>query len=45
MVEFTVHGSDRAAVRRVFEPMMTMKNIDVASMESAYRGVAGASRR
>src|SRR5690554_7334929 len=31
-------GSDRAAARRVFEAMMTMRKIDVAAIEAARRG-------
>ena len=31
-------GSDRAAAKRVFEVMMTMKKIDVAKIEAARRG-------
>ena len=31
-------GSDRAAAKRVFEAMMTMKKIDVAKIEAARRG-------
>jgi 2-polyprenyl-6-hydroxyphenyl methylase/3-demethylubiquinone-9 3-methyltransferase len=33
-----VTGSDRAAAKRVFEAMMTMKKIDVAAIEAARRG-------
>ena len=31
-------GSDRAAAKRVFDAMMTMKKIDVAAIEAARRG-------
>ena len=31
-------GPDRAAARRVFEAMMTMRRIDVAAIEAARRG-------
>lgn len=31
-------GSDRAAAKRAFEAMMTMKKIDVAAIEAAVRG-------
>ena len=31
-------GSDRAAAKRAFEAMMTMKKIDVAKIEAARRG-------
>ena len=31
-------GPDRAAARRVFEAMMTMRKIDVAAIEAARRG-------
>lgn len=31
-------GDDRAAARRVFEAMMTMRRIDVAAIEAARRG-------
>ena len=31
-------GTDRAAAKRVFEAMMTMKKIDVAAIEAARRG-------
>ena len=31
-------GTDRAAARRVFEAMMTMRKIDVAAIEAARRG-------
>ena len=31
-------GSDRAAARRVFDAMMTMRRIDVAAIEAARRG-------
>jgi 2-polyprenyl-6-hydroxyphenyl methylase/3-demethylubiquinone-9 3-methyltransferase len=33
-----VTGSDRAAAKRAFEAMMTMKKIDVAAIEAARRG-------
>jgi predicted 3-demethylubiquinone-9 3-methyltransferase (glyoxalase superfamily) len=33
-----VTGSDRAAAKRAFEAMMTMKKIDIASIEAARRG-------
>jgi 2-polyprenyl-6-hydroxyphenyl methylase/3-demethylubiquinone-9 3-methyltransferase len=33
-----VTGPDRAAAKRVFEAMMTMKKIDVAAIEAARRG-------
>jgi 2-polyprenyl-6-hydroxyphenyl methylase/3-demethylubiquinone-9 3-methyltransferase len=31
-------GADRAAAKRVFEAMMTMKKIDIATLEAARRG-------
>ena len=31
-------GPDRAAAKRAFDAMMTMKKIDVAAIEAAYRG-------
>lgn len=31
-------GSDRAAAKRVFEAMMTMRKIDIAAIEAALRG-------
>jgi predicted 3-demethylubiquinone-9 3-methyltransferase (glyoxalase superfamily) len=31
-------GTDRAAAKRVFDAMMTMKKIDVAAIEAARRG-------
>ena len=31
-------GSDRAAAKRVFDAMMTMKKIDIATIEKARRG-------
>jgi predicted 3-demethylubiquinone-9 3-methyltransferase (glyoxalase superfamily) len=31
-------GPDRAAAKRVFEAMMTMKKIDIATLEAARRG-------
>jgi 2-polyprenyl-6-hydroxyphenyl methylase/3-demethylubiquinone-9 3-methyltransferase len=34
----TVTGSDRAAAKRVFDAMMTMKKIDLAAIEAARRG-------
>jgi predicted 3-demethylubiquinone-9 3-methyltransferase (glyoxalase superfamily) len=34
----TVGGEDRAAARRVFEAMMSMRKIDVAAIERARRG-------
>jgi 2-polyprenyl-6-hydroxyphenyl methylase/3-demethylubiquinone-9 3-methyltransferase len=33
-----VTGTDRAAAKRAFEAMMTMKKIDVAAIEAARRG-------
>ncbi|HSD83177.1 MAG TPA: VOC family protein [Anaerolineae bacterium] len=33
-----VTGSDRAAAKRAFDAMMTMKKIDVAAIEAARRG-------
>jgi 2-polyprenyl-6-hydroxyphenyl methylase/3-demethylubiquinone-9 3-methyltransferase len=33
-----VMGSDRAAAKRAFEAMMTMKKIDIAKIEAAVRG-------
>jgi 2-polyprenyl-6-hydroxyphenyl methylase/3-demethylubiquinone-9 3-methyltransferase len=33
-----VTGTDRAAAKRVFDAMMTMKKIDVAAIEAARRG-------
>jgi len=33
-------GSDKAAAKRAFEAMMTMKKIDVAKIEAALRGEA-----
>ena len=33
-----IAGSDRAAAKRVFEAMMTMKKIDIAAIEAARRG-------
>jgi predicted 3-demethylubiquinone-9 3-methyltransferase (glyoxalase superfamily) len=33
-------SSDKAAAKRAFEAMMTMKKIDVATIEAAYRGTA-----
>lgn len=33
-----VTGSDRAAAKRAFDAMMTMKKIDVAAIEAAVRG-------
>ena len=33
-------GTDRAAAKRVFDAMMTMKKIDVAKIEAALRGEA-----
>jgi 2-polyprenyl-6-hydroxyphenyl methylase/3-demethylubiquinone-9 3-methyltransferase len=33
-----VFGPDKAAAKRVFEAMMTMKKIDVAAIEAARRG-------
>mgnify|MGYP001110022686 CR=1 FL=1 len=33
-----VTGSDRAAAKRVFDAMMPMKNIDIATIEAARRG-------
>lgn len=33
-------GSDRAAAKRAFDAMMTMKKIDVAAIEAAVRGKA-----
>ncbi|MBN8549875.1 MAG: VOC family protein [Deltaproteobacteria bacterium] len=33
-----VFGTDRAAAKRAFEAMMTMKKIDIAAIERAYRG-------
>jgi 2-polyprenyl-6-hydroxyphenyl methylase/3-demethylubiquinone-9 3-methyltransferase len=33
-----VTGSDREAAKRAFEAMMTMKKIDIASIEAARRG-------
>jgi predicted 3-demethylubiquinone-9 3-methyltransferase (glyoxalase superfamily) len=34
----TVSGPDRAAAKRAFDAMMTMKKIDVAKIEAARRG-------
>ncbi|SDM92042.1 VOC family protein [Polaromonas sp. JS666] len=34
----TVSGPDRAAAKRAFDAMMTMKKIDVAAIEAARRG-------
>ena len=34
----TVSGPDRAAAKRAFDAMMTMKKIDVATIEAARRG-------
>jgi 2-polyprenyl-6-hydroxyphenyl methylase/3-demethylubiquinone-9 3-methyltransferase len=31
-------GSDRAAAKRAFDAMMTMKRIDIAAIEAAVRG-------
>jgi predicted 3-demethylubiquinone-9 3-methyltransferase (glyoxalase superfamily) len=31
-------GSDRAAAKRVFDAMMTMKKIDIAKIEAALWG-------
>ncbi|TXH61686.1 MAG: VOC family protein, partial [Burkholderiaceae bacterium] len=31
-------GADRAAARRVFDAMMTMRRIDIAAIEAARRG-------
>jgi len=31
-------GADRAAARRVFDAMMTMRKIDIAAIEAARRG-------
>jgi 2-polyprenyl-6-hydroxyphenyl methylase/3-demethylubiquinone-9 3-methyltransferase len=33
-----VKGSDRAAAKRAFDAMMTMKKIDIAAIEAAVRG-------
>ena len=33
-----VTGTDRAAAKRVFDAMMTMKKIDIAAIEAARRG-------
>ena len=33
-----VNGSDRAAAKRAFDAMMTMRKIDVAEIEAAVRG-------
>lgn len=33
-----VGGTDRAAAKRAFEAMMTMKKIDIATIEAAVRG-------
>ena len=34
----TISGPDRAAARRAFDAMMTMKKIDIAAIEAARRG-------
>jgi 2-polyprenyl-6-hydroxyphenyl methylase/3-demethylubiquinone-9 3-methyltransferase len=34
-------GPDRAAAKRVFDAMMTMRKIDIATLEAARRGAAG----
>ncbi|MBS0373779.1 MAG: VOC family protein [Proteobacteria bacterium] len=34
-------GPDRAAAKRVFDAMMTMRKIDIATLEAARRGPAG----
>ena len=36
-----VTGDDRAAAKRAFEAMMTMRKIDVAAIEAAVKGSAG----
>jgi predicted 3-demethylubiquinone-9 3-methyltransferase (glyoxalase superfamily) len=33
-----VFGPDPAAAKRAFDEMMKMKKIDIAAIESAYRG-------
>ncbi len=33
-----ITNPDRAAAKRAFDAMMTMKNIDIAKIEAALRG-------
>ena len=40
-----VSGSDRAAAKRAFEAMMSMKKIDIATIEAARRGHASREGR
>jgi 2-polyprenyl-6-hydroxyphenyl methylase/3-demethylubiquinone-9 3-methyltransferase len=37
-----ITDSDRAAAKRAFEAMMTMKKINIAAIQTARRGPAGA---
>jgi 2-polyprenyl-6-hydroxyphenyl methylase/3-demethylubiquinone-9 3-methyltransferase len=37
-LSWQITGPDRAAARRAFDAMMTMKKIDVAAIEAARRG-------
>ena len=40
-----VNDTDRVAAKRAFDAMMTMRKIDVATIEAAWRGEAPAAKR